>query len=262
MVARKSLFDLTGKSTLVTGGNSGVGLGYAMGMARQGAAVAIWGRNTEKNRAAEESLRAAGSPDVWSDCVEVSSEEEVAAGFARALEWSGGQIDCVISNAGYGKSFPSIAETPTDEWRRMLDVHLSGSFFVVREAARHMKERAIAGHGGGSVLICGSLSSLASGPGLIAYSSAKSGLVGLMRSTAADLAPFGVRVNLVAPGYIKTGITEDPAIDEFSAARTPLKRVGTPEDMEAIAAYLASDGAAFHTGDIITIDGGWMATLF
>lgn len=258
----RSMFDLTGKTALVTGGNSGVGLGYARGMAREGANIVIWGRSAEKNAAAEAELREAGSPDVRSRNVEISSESAVQGAFDEAVEAAGGRIDCVVSNAGYGKSFPSIADIPTDEWQRMLDVHLNGGFYVVRAAARHMKRRALAGSGGGSILICGSLSVFGGAPGLMAYSAAKSALAGVMRSAAAELAQYGVRVNMVAPGYIKTGIVDDPAVDEFSAQRAPMKRVGTPADLEAIAAYLASDGASFHTGDMITIDGGWIATLF
>jgi len=257
-----SLFDLTGKTALVTGGNGGVGLGYAAGMARQGANIVIWGRNEGKNREAEAELREAGSPNVYSHCVDVSLEREVEEAFAEAVKLSGGCIDCVVSNAGYGASFPSIVDIPTVEWQHMLDVHLNGGFYLVRAAAGHMKARADAGNPGGSILICGSLSVFGGGPGMMAYSAAKSGLLGIMRSAAAELAQYGVRVNMVAPGYIKTGIVDDPAIDAFSAQRAPLKRVGTPADLEAIAAYLASDGASFHTGDIITIDGGWMAALF
>ena len=257
-----SLFDLTGKTALVTGGNGGIGLGYALGMARQGANIIVWGRNDEKNRAAEATLREAGSPNVYSNCVDVSVEREVREAFAEAVKLSNGCIDCVVSNAGYGKSFPSIPDIPTAEWQRMLEVHLNGGFYVVRAAAGHMKARAEAGNPGGSILICGSLSVFGGGSGLMAYSAAKSGLLGVMRSAAAELAQYGVRVNMVAPGYINTGIVDDPAIDAFSAQRAPMKRVGTPADLEAIAAYLASDGASFHTGDIITIDGGWMASLF
>ena len=261
-IKTRSLFDLTGKTALVTGGNSGVGLGYALGMARQGANIIVWGRSEEKNRAAEAKLREAGSPNVYSHCVDVSVEREVQEAFAEAVRLSNGCIDCVVSNAGYGRSFPSIPDIPTSEWQRMLEVHLNGGFYVVRAAAGHMKARAEAGNPGGSILICGSLSVFGGGAGMMAYSAAKSGLLGVMRSAAAELAQHGVRVNMVAPGYIKTGIVDDPAIDAFSAQRAPMKRVGTPGDLEAIAAYLACDGASFHTGDVITIDGGWMASPF
>ena len=257
-----SLFDLTGKTALVTGGNGGVGLGYARGMARQGAAIVIWGRNAEKNQAAKAALLELGSPAVHTMEVDVSVERAVIEGFESAVQVAGGRIDCVVSNAGFGQGFPSISTIPTEDWQRLLDVHLTGGFYVVRAAARHMQHRAEKGAPGGSILICGSLSVFGGAPGLMGYSAAKSGLVGVMRSAAAELAQYGMRVNMVAPGYIKTAIVDNPAVDEFSAQRAPLKRVGTTADLEAIAAYLACDGASFHTGDIITIDGGWMASLF
>lgn len=255
------MFDLSGVTALVTGGNSGVGLGYATGMARQGANIVIWGRNPEKNRAAEEHLRRAGSPMVCSDIVEISSETAIREGFERAIQIADGHIDCVVSNAGHGGGQHSLAETPTGVWEDFLKVHLTGGFWVVREAARHMTARADTPRRGGSILICGSLSVFAGAPGLSHYSAAKGGLASLMRCVATELGQHGVRVNMVAPGYIKTGIVNDPAVDEFSAGRTLLGRVGKPSDLEGIAAYLASEAACFHTGDIITIDGGWMTSL-
>lgn len=262
MTQRTSLFDLTGKTALVTGGNGGLGLGYATGMARQGAAIVIWGRNADKNKAAEAILLEAGAPSVLSQVVDVSVEQQVREGFAAAVKAVGGQIDCVVSNAGIGGYYPVMSEIPTEDWQRMLAVHLTGGFFVVREAAGHMRSRALAGGPGGSILICGSLASLGGAQGLVPYASAKSGLLGLMRSTAAELAPLGIRVNLVAPGFVRTGITDDQAIIEANAARTPMKRVGEISDFEGIAAYLASDAASFHSGDVITIDGSSMAALF
>ena len=261
MTARTSLFDLTGKTALVTGGNGGIGLGFATGMAKQGASIVLWGRNPEKNAAAEERLRAAGAPRVESQVVDVGSEQAIRDGFAEAVATMGGRIDCVVSNAGHGGSYP-LADMPTADWERMLAIHLNGGFFVVREAARHMRDRVEAGGPAGSILICGSLSALGGGAGLAAYSSAKSGLLGLMRSAAAELAPLRIRVNMVAPGFIKTDITDDPAVIDLMTERSPMKRVGQTEDLEAIAAYLASDAASFHTGDVITIDGGAMASLF
>ena len=258
MTQRSSLFDLTGKAALVTGG---IGLGYATGMAKQGAAIVIWGRNAEKNKAAEAKLREAGAPAVLSQIVDVSDEQQVRQAFAEAVAAMGGQIDCVVSNAGHGAYYPVMSEIPMEEWQRMLAVHLTGGFLVVREAAGHMRARVLAGGAAGSILICGSLASLGGAAGLVPYSAAKSGLLGLMRSTAAELAPLQIRVNLVAPGFIRTEITDDPAMIEANIARTPMKRVGETSDLEGIAAYLASDAATFHSGDVITIDGSSMAAL-
>jgi len=262
MTQRPSLFDLTGKTALVTGGNGGIGLGYATGMARQGAAIVIWGRNAEKNKAAEARLLEAGAPRVLSQIVDVSDEQQIRRSFAEAVEAMGGAIHCVVSNAGHGGFYPVLSEISTDDWHRMLAVHLTGGFLVVREAAGHMRERAMGGGGGGSIIICGSLASLGGAAGLAPYASAKSGLLGLMRSAAAELAPLGIRVNLVAPGFIKTDITDDPAVIATMVERNPMKRVGEISDMEGIAAYLASDASSFHSGDVLTIDGSTMAALF
>jgi len=261
MSERTSLFDLTGKTALVTGGNGGLGLGYATGMAKQGASIVIWGRNADKNRAAEARLREAGAPRVLTQVVDVTDEQSVKDAFAEAIATMGGRIDCVVSNAGHGSAYPVFSEIPTDAWNKMLAVHLTGGFFVMREAAGHMRQRVLAGGAGGSIMICGSLSSLGGAPGLAPYASAKSGLLGLMRSAAAELAPLGIRVNLVAPGFIKTDIADDPELIAQMIEMTPMRRVGQTADLEAIAAYLASDAASFHTGDVITIDGGAMATL-
>lgn len=262
MPGSSPLFDLSGKTALITGGNGGLGLAYARGMAKQGASIVIWGRNEQKNRLAEARLLEVGAPRVLSQVVDVVDEQNVKSAFAAAVASSNGRIDCVVSNAGHGASYPVLSEIPTEAWRSILAVHLDGGFYVVREAAGHMRERALAGGTGGSILICGSLSSLGGAPGLAPYSAAKSGLLGLMRSAAAELAPLGIRVNLVAPGFIKTDIATAPALIARMTEMSPMKRVGETADLEGIAAYLASDSASFHTGDVITIDGGRMASLF
>lgn len=257
-----SLFDLTGKVALVTGGNGGIGLGYARGMARQGAKLVIWGRDPEKNRAAEDMLREAGSPQVMSTIVDVGSEAAVLEGFAQAIQRVG-QIDCVVSNAGHATKQPSLMETSSDAWHSLLNVHLNGGFYLVREAARHMTERSVTAARGGSILICGSLAVFAGGEGIEHYGAAKAGLAGLMKGAAAELGKFGIRVNMVCPGYVATEMSGGAKVDQsFLIAKTPLGRVGSPSDFEGIAAYLASDAASYHTGDIITIDGGWMSSLF
>lgn len=258
----RSLFDLTGKTALVTGGNGGIGLGYACGMARQGASLVVWGRNAAKNKMAEEALRVAGSPRVLSATVDVSREVDVRREFEKAVH-SAGQIDCVVSNAGHATKQPSLVETSTGAWHSLLDVHLNGGFYLIREAARHMTQRASTPSRGGSILICGSLAVFAGGEGIEHYGAAKAGLAGLMKGAAAELGKYGIRVNMVAPGYVATEMSSKSGLDEeFLSGRTPLGRVGAPRDFEGIAAYLASDAASYHTGDIITVDGGWMAALF
>ena len=259
----KNLFDLTGKTALITGGSSGIGLGYARGMAQQGANIVIWSLDASQNKAAESLLRELGSPRVMSEVLDVSSEDGVKVGFQRAVETMG-RIDCVVSNAGQAAALPSLVEISSKDWHALLNVHLHGGFYVVREAARHMLNNPVTPAGRGSILITGSLAVFAGGTGIEHYCAAKGGLASFMKSAAAELGKHRIRVNMVAPGYVDTAMSSGRKdVDHsFVENKVPLGRVGRPADFEGIAAYLASDAAAYHTGDIITVDGGWTASLF
>jgi NAD(P)-dependent dehydrogenase (short-subunit alcohol dehydrogenase family) len=265
-----SLFDLTGKKSLVTGGNSGLGLGFARGLAKQGSDVMLWSRNQERNRVAEEELRAFGVQS-YSRPVDVSSEKAVVDGVAEAVETMG-RLDCVIANAGTFSAAPSFEEMTSEMYHALLNTNQHGAFYTLREGARHMVERAKKGDPGGSLIICGSLSIFRGVPGMAHYGAAKGALTSMMRSAAVDLGKYGIRINVVAPGLIMTGEAtwesqggppanahEPDARHQGFIDRTPLGRLGYPNDFEGIAAYLASDASRYHTGDVITIDGGFMA---
>lgn len=254
------LFDLSGKTALVTGGNSGLGLAYARGMARQGSDIVIWGRNPDKNAAASAELAAFGVK-VLAQEVDVTSEEQIVAGFAEAVAWAG-RIDTVVQNAGFANAAPAFTEISTEQFRSQIEVALSGGFFTLRTAARHMVARAEAGDPGGSIILCGSGTIFAGTKGLEHYGAAKAGLAAMMRGMAAELGAHGIRVNMIAPGYIKTDLGSGGGPDEMFASRTPLGRAGRVADVEGAAAYLASDAASFHSGDILNIDGGWLASYF
>jgi len=256
------MFSLAGKTALVTGGNSGLGLAYARGMARQGADVILWGRDAKKNDAAVAELAAFGTK-VIAQPVDVTDEAQVISSFAEAVQRAG-KIDCVVQNAGFSNPAPSFAEMSTEQYKAQIDVALNGGFYTLREAARHMTARAEAGDPGGSIILCGSGSVFAGLAGLEHYGAAKAGLAAMMRGMSTELARHGVRVNMIAPGYIKTGIAgeNEAETDAIFAQRTPAGRIGQPADVEAAAAYLASDAASFHTGDILVIDGGWLASYF
>jgi NAD(P)-dependent dehydrogenase (short-subunit alcohol dehydrogenase family) len=259
------LFDLTGKKALVTGGNSGLGLGFARGIAKQGGDLILWARSETKNRAAEQDLRAYGG-EVIARAVDVASEAAVVDGIRQAVE-TFGRLDCVIANAGIATSAPSVLDLTTEQYHELLNINLHGAFYTLREAARHMVGRAKAGDPGGSLIVCGSLSVFMGVPGMPHYGAAKGALASIMKSMAVELGKYGVRVNMVAPGYIKTDLgrgreeAQSPQ-DKLFAERTPIPRVGYPEDFEGIAAYLASDASKFHTGDIIVIDGGWLINVY
>lgn len=265
MTQPHGLFNLGGKKALVTGGNSGLGLGFARGLAKQGADLMIWGRSEEKNQAAEADLGQYGG-QVLSRALDVASEDVVTRQMEEAVE-AMGRLDCVIANAGVSSHRPSILELDSKTYHDLLNINLHGAFYTLREAARHMVARAKDGDPGGSIIVCGSLSVYLGVPGMSHYAAAKGALASMMRSIAVELGPFGIRVNMIAPGYIKTSIgrhreaSEASPLEESFADRTPMKRIGYPQDFEAIAAYLASDGAAFHTGDIIVIDGGYMVNV-
>jgi len=258
----KGLFDLTGKVAVVTGGNSGLGLGFARGIAKQGGTVVIWGRNAEKNSAAKKELEALGAK-VGVGQVDVGSEAQIVAGFDAVMKQFG-RIDCVIANAGLPPPRNGTLEQSTKDYLSFLDVSMHGSFYTLREGARHMVKRAEAGDPGGSLVFCGSLSIFKGLPGKIPYAASKAAMDATIRCLATEFGKYGIRANTIAPGYIKTGMTgegELNQIDKYFASKTPIPRPGYPADFEGIAAYLCSDASAFHTGDTIIVDGGSLINM-
>ena len=257
----KGLFDCSGKVTLVTGGNGGIGLGFAMGVAKMGGDIAIWARNAEKNAAAKKELLEAGARRVETYQVDVSSEQQIIDGYARLLE-DFGRLDCVFANSGASPRYNSVFDMPTSHWHEFQSVALHGAFFTLREGARHMKARAEAGEPGGSLVACGSLSLFQGLPGKMEYAASKCGIAAVIRSLAVELGPLGIRANVVAPGLIMTpmmgGEANEKALAGHFGPQTPIKRVGYPSDFEGIGAYLCSDASSFLTRETITIDGGYM----
>ncbi len=258
----KGLFDLTGKVAVVTGGNSGLGLGFARGIAKQGGTVVIWGRNAERNAAAKKELEALGAT-VATAQVDVASEAQIIAGFDAVMQQFG-RVDCVIANAGLPPPRGGTLEQSTKDYLAFLDISMHGAFYTLREGARCMVKRAEAGEPGGSLIFCGSLSMFNGLPGKIPYAASKAAMGAAIRCMATEFGKFGIRANTVAPGFIKTGMTgegELTEIDKYFAAKTPIPRPGYTVDFEGIAAYLCSDASSFHTGDTIVIDGGSLINL-
>lgn len=261
----KGLFDLGGKVTLVTGGNSGLGLGFARGIAKQGGDLLIWARSEAKNAAAKAELETYGVR-VETRSLDVSDEAAVVDGIKEGVELFG-RLDCVIANAGIATPKPSVLDIDSATYHELLGISLHGAFYTLREAARHMVARAEAGDPGGSLIACGSLSLYSGVPGMEHYAAAKGGVATIIRGMAAELGKYGIRANVVAPGYIKTDLGREndssvqSATEEYFAAKTPVPRVGYPDDFEGIIAYLVSDASRFHTGDTIVIDGGLLISL-
>jgi len=254
----KSLFDLSGKVALITGGNSGIGLGFAEGVAKQGADVCIWGRNAEKNSAVLESLSELGGKVHVIQC-DVASESEVEASFKETLEVFG-RVDSCFANAGVARS-GRFEEFSTEDWRHVLDVNLDGLFYTLRCAARHMKQRSEAGDAGGRLIGTSSLGALMGMARVEAYGASKGAVISMMQGLAIEYARHGVTANSILPGHIETAMTENNyANEKFSNAilpRIPAGRWGDRSDFEGIAAYIMSDASRYHTGESFLIDGGF-----
>jgi NAD(P)-dependent dehydrogenase (short-subunit alcohol dehydrogenase family) len=255
----RGLFDLTGKVVLATGANSGIGLGFLQGCAKQGADVVVWSRRAAKNAEAVAALKALGAPRAHAEAVDVSDEAAVATAFASTLEVVG-RVDGVFANAGFHQRADSFPDLTSEMYHELLSVNLHGAFYTLREATRHMRARAQAGDPGGSIVACGSLSIFHGLQGMEHYAAAKGALAAMIKGLAVEMGRYGVRANMLAPGFILTGIaSDDPRLDAITqrfSAITPLGRPGYVADMEGPAAYLASDASRFHTGDILVVDGG------
>jgi len=254
----KDIFSLSGKVTVVTGGNGGLGLGFARGIAKKGGDVEIWARSKEKNARAKAELESYGVRVVTRE-VDVASEQAIIAAYQQTMQ-DFGRVDCVIANAGMPPLANSTLDLTSELWHNLLDVSLHGAFYTLREGARLMVKRAQGGEPGGSLIFCGSLTMFQGVAGKGNYGAAKAGMGAVVRSMAVEFGKYGIRANTIAPGYIKTEMTganeEWSDLDKFFASRTPVPRPGLPADFEGVAAYLCSDASSFHTGDTLVIDGG------
>jgi NAD(P)-dependent dehydrogenase (short-subunit alcohol dehydrogenase family) len=252
-------FDLTGKVGLVTGGNRGIGLGMAQGMAEAGADVVIWGSKADYNQRAKAQLEATGVR-VLAQQVDVRDEAAVAAAMAEAVAHMG-RIDACFANAGVGEGARAFHEMTLATWRKNMAVNLEGVFFTFREVCKHMVARAEAGDPGGSLVVTSSLSAVDGAARNQAYAASKGGVITMMKALAVEYARYGIRANAILPGWTATEMTAaGQASDKFNErviGRTPIRRWGQPEDFAGIAVYLASDASSWHTGDTLLIDGGY-----
>ena len=256
---KKGIFDLSEKVALITGGNGGIGLGMAEGIAECGANIAIWGRNKEKNEESK-NLLSKYSIEVETYEVDVSQEKEVINNVKSVLN-DFGRIDSVFANAGMNVFGGSFEEMDTDAYRKVLSVNLDGVFFTLRETTKHMVERAKDGDIGGSVVGVASLAGIEGAAKTQPYSASKGGIISMIKGIAVEHARYGIRANTILPGWIATDMTtinqNNQKFTDKVISRVPMRRWGEPKDFCGIAAYLASDASAYHSGDMFIVDGGY-----
>ena len=248
------MFSLDGKVALITGGNGGIGLGMAQGLARAGARVVIAARNAQKSADAVASLQALGS-DSFALEADVTNEASVAALFAQVAERCG-RLDILVNNAGTTVRKP-VDQLALDEWNQVMDTNLTSAFLCCRAAHPLMKQA-----GGGKIINIGSMMSIFAAPYAPAYGASKGGIVQLTRAMAASWAADQIQVNAILPGWIATDLTQAareqvPGLNERVIARTAAGRWGQPADLAGTAVFLASAASDFVTGTAIPVDGGY-----
>jgi NAD(P)-dependent dehydrogenase (short-subunit alcohol dehydrogenase family) len=252
-----AVFDLSRRSVIVTGGASGIGSVLAEGLLAAGARVSVWGRDRSRLDAFTERVAGAYRHDPLAMSVDVAEAAEVDAALTTVMDaW--GTIDGLVNAAGTTKVGDSIEFAEAD-FRAILDVNLVGAFLCSQRVGRVMR-----GADGGSILNIGSMATFVGQPRRTAYAAAKSAIAGVTRTLAVEWGEHGIRVNAIAPGYIATGMAMENVkrgvlpLDKVMS-RTPLHRLGEPEELVPLALYLLSDVSAFVTGAVIPIDGGWLA---
>ena len=249
-----SLFDLTGKVAIVTGGNGGLGLGMALGLAGAGANIVVAARDQAKTSQALAEIKDLGV-EVLGLTVDVAQEADIGRMVGQTVETLG-RVDILVNNAGISvRKQPQ--ELSADEWDRVVDVNLKSVFLASKEVHPHMKEQ-----GGGKIINIGSMFSLFGSDWVSPYSASKGGVVQLTKSLAVAWAADNIQVNAILPGWFMTGLTEsiperDPARYELINQRIPAERWGEPEELQGPVVFLAGSASDYVTGAVLTVDGGY-----
>lgn len=243
-------FSLRGQTALITGGGTGIGFAMAQAMHAAGARVLLVGRRENELTSAVAKL-GEGAHAIAHDITKVHEAPALVAHATRLA----GPVTCLVNNAGIHLKKPAV-DTTEEEFLRVLNTHLIGAHALTRAVVPGMRER-----GQGSILFTGSMASLFGIPLVIAYTAAKSAMVGMVKGYATELSPHGIRVNCIAPGWIETemsrkALESDPARKAKIFGRTPAGKMGVPEDIGWAAVYLASSAATFVTGVTLPVDGG------
>lgn len=254
-----NLFDLSGRVALITGGNGGIGLGMATGLAQHGCDICVWGTNEEKNAAALETLSLHGTKVTALKC-DVSNQQEVEDCFAETIK-THGRVDGCFANAGIGSRGNQFDDIEKEEWDRIIQVNLNGVFYTFKCAAKHMRERAANDDAFGRLIGTASLAAISGQARGQHYAATKGGLVSMIKALAVEYARYGVTAHTILPGWIETAMTTGAfSWDKFVnnvMPRIPMRRWGQPKDFAAIAVYIMSDASAYHTSENFIIDGGY-----
>jgi NAD(P)-dependent dehydrogenase (short-subunit alcohol dehydrogenase family) len=250
------------KVALVTGASSGIGRATAMAFAAKGASVVLAARRQEELDSLVAEIEAAGGK-ATAVKTDVSKAEDVERLVAHAID-TYGRLDYAVNNAGIEGAIANIVDLEEDDWDRVLDINLKGNYLCLRYEARAMLD----GGRGGAIVNVGSVNSFLGFGGGAAYVASKHGQVGLTTTASAELAPHGIRVNIVCPGFVDTpmhqrirGIIGDEAFDTGLVPQVHIRRVGKPEEIAASILFLCSDEASYITGTTLTPDGGFTLTV-
>ncbi len=251
------LFNLTGRVGLITGGNGGLGLAMARGLAKAGAHVAILARNAAKNAAAVEELRGLGAGEVLALACDLAEEADIASALAATLD-AFGRVDVCFANAGIPGAGTAIPDITAEGWDHTMAINTRGAALVYKHVSRHMITRAAAGDPGGKLIATSSGQSIMGVNRSSDYAASKAALNGLTRAAAFELARYQITANALLFGYYETAITAraDPKFAAWMAKRIPLRRPGDHAGLEGLAVFLASPHSDYITGQCLAVDGG------
>jgi len=250
------LFNLTGRSAIITGGSKGLGFSMARGLAEAGADLTICSRHGDELEQAAQEIRDATGRRVMGVVVDVTNRGQVEDMVQRALQ-EYGKIDILINNAGYGKKDPML-EADDEYWHYILEINVTGPMYCARAVGRHMAERRY-----GKIINMGSVYSLIGSNGKAAYAISKGAILQMTRSLALEWAQYNIQVNVICPGSFFTPMNaaalSKPEVLEMLNKKIPMGRCGQPEELAGVAVFLASDASSYITGAILSVDGGWAA---
>ncbi len=256
---KSGLFNLSGKTALVTGGSRGIGLAVAKGLAQNGAGVAIIARDKDRLQAAKQQIQECSDKKVWIFSFDLGDTKGIEALFKDIISETG-RIDILINCAGTTARAPA-EDVDLEAWNQVMQVNLTAAFVISQAFCRHRKQLNKAGR----IINIGSLMCQGARPTTVAYASSKGGLLMLTKSLAVEWAKYNINVNAIGPGFIATDLTAKLQADEdfnrWVLSKTPLERWGQPGDIVGTAVFLASSASDFVTGQIVYVDGGWLAAL-